>query len=300
MTSVHRKSVSADETKHVPELSTLDFHRLSGLIRAHSGISISPDKAIILASRLRPLLREKGYRRFEDFVGDILQDPSEEQLGHLIDRVATNYTYFCREREHFDYLQHQALPEISERLHRERNTDLRIWSAACSTGAEAYSIRMVLGEFFGEHYDEWQAGVLATDISSTALSAAATAEYSIRAVSRLPLPLRTRYFERVDNSSPEETFRFREEYKKDVILRRLNLHCAEVPFRQRMHVVFCRNVLMYFDSAGKAFLESRMYDLLEEDGLLVIGLTEALQSGDSLFEHVEHGVFRKKRSARTP
>ncbi len=294
MSGVRGKYVSAGSNGGPLELNNLDFHRLSGLIRAHSGISIAPDKAIILASRLRPLLREKDYSSFEGFVADVLRNPSEELMGHIIDRVATNYTYFFREREHFEYLQHTALPELTARLQRERCTDLRIWSAACSTGAEAYSIRMVLGEFFGERYDEWRAGVLATDISSTALAAAAVAVYSPQAVSKLPATLRARYFEQLD--VPDQRFRFREKFRSDVILRRLNLHCAEVPFRQRMHIVFCRNVLMYFDLAGKAFLESRMYDLLEEDGLLVIGLTETLQTEDALFEHVEHGVFRRRRS----
>lgn len=294
MSSVRGKFVSEDAEVGPLEIANLDFHRLSGLIRAHSGISITPDKAIILASRLRPLLRAEGYTSFEAFVEEVLRDPSEDLLGHIIDRVATNYTYFFREHEHFQYLQHTALPEITERLKRTRSTDLRIWSAACSTGAEAYSIRMVLGEFFGESYEEWRAGVLATDISSTALAIASAAVYPSRALSKIPLALKSRYFEAVEG--PEEQYRFRDEFRSDVVLRRLNLHCAEVPLRQQMHVVFCRNVLMYFDVAGKAFIETRMYELLENDGLLVIGLTESLQTGDELFEHVEHGVFRKRRS----
>jgi chemotaxis protein methyltransferase CheR len=296
MSSVRGKVVSEDVNVGPLELTNLDFHRLSGLIRAHSGISITPDKAIILASRLRPLLRAEGYSSFKGFVEEVLRNPSEDLMGHIIDRVATNYTYFFREREHFHYLQHTALPEITARLSRSRSTDLRIWSAACSTGAEAYSLRMVLGEFFGESYEDWRAGVLATDISSTALSIASAGVYPSQALSKVPHNLKNRYFEEIEG--PEKRYRFRDDFRSDVVLRRLNLHCAEVPFRQRMHVVFCRNVLMYFDIAGKAFLESRIYDLLERDGLLVIGLTESLQTEDELFEHVEHGVFRKRRSPK--
>ncbi len=296
MSSVRGKVVSEGVNVGPLELTNLDFHRLSGLIRAHSGISITPDKAIILASRLRPLLRAEGYSSFKGFVEEVLRNPSEDLMGHIIDRVATNYTYFFREREHFHYLQHTALPEITARLSRSRSTDLRIWSAACSTGAEAYSLRMVLGEFFGESYEDWRAGVLATDISSTALSIASAGVYPSQALSKVPHNLKNRYFEEIEG--PEKRYRFRDDFRSDVVLRRLNLHCAEVPFRQRMHVVFCRNVLMYFDIAGKAFLESRIYDLLERDGLLVIGLTESLQTEDELFEHVEHGVFRKRRSPK--
>lgn len=274
-------------------LSDLAFTRISGLIRAHSGIHIPRDKASNLASRLRPFLRERGYRDFDDYFETTLKDPTEEALGHLIDRIATNYTYFFREKEHFDFLHHEGLPAAVERLQRVNSRDLRIWSAACSTGEEPYSIRMALGEFFDEDYEHWRAGVLATDISSTALAAASRARFSEQQLDRVPPSLRNKYFERVrDELRP---CHFRAEQRKDVVFRRLNLHCAELPFRNRMHIVFCRNVLLYFDPPGKAFLEGRMFDLIEEDGFLVIGLTESLQTGDALFEHVSHGVFRRRR-----
>lgn len=277
-----------------PLLSTLAFTRISGLIRAHCGISISDDKSELLASRLRPLLREGGYSNFDDFYDAVLKDPSDEDLGHLVDVIATNYTYFFREQEHFDFLTSTALPELRRGLERYGQLDLRIWSAACSTGEEPYSIRMCLQQFFGDAYSEWQAGVLATDISTTALATATRATYSESQLKRVPHHLRTVYFGGA--SGPPGTFCFRQEHREDVVFRRLNLHAAELPFRKPMHIVFCRNVLLYFDQAGRGFLESRLYDLLADDGFLVIGLTEALQTGDQLFEHVAHGVFRRRRS----
>lgn len=273
-------------------LTAEEFEQFSRLIYDTFGISLGENKRDMLTQRLRSLVIAQGCTSFGEFFQRQLKNPSREILSDLIDRVSTNHTYFNREPAHFEYLTKHVLPELIPlaRTRAGRSTpDFRMWCAAASRGHEPYTLAMLVREFLGAEYPSWKAGLLATDISDSALAVARAGNYPASEVQALPAQLRERYFKSRPNGNVEVV----PSIKQDVTYRRLNLMNSSYPFRQAFDVIFCRNVLIYFDPPTKRQVSERMRDVLVPGGYLFVGLAESLGRETAGYKFVQPGVYRR-------
>ncbi len=270
------------------ELTDEDLRHLSALVYKHAGIVLDDQKRSLIVNRLQKDVVAHGFSSFHEYYEKILEDKSGHMLSHLIDRISTNFTYFWRESDHFVYLKKVVLPEITKKLERKGSHDLRIWCAAASTGEEPYTIVMMLKEFLGFRAHEWKHDILATDISSTALEKARKGVYHKDSIEKLPRELR-KYFRQVSDDYVE----VREEIRRQVLYRRFNLMNKVYPFKGRFQVIFCRNVLIYFDPQTRAQLADRFYQVMEPGGYLFLGHTETMGRNNPHFRYVQPAVYQR-------
>ena len=207
------------------------------------------------------------------------------EARNLINALTTNHTYFMREFEHMEYLRQVILPKL--KVKEAARKDLRIWSAASSTGEEPYTIAMVLQDFFGLEHG-WDTKILATDISTKVLQRAQQGKYLAEQIEPLPEKWKRRFFDRVN----EEEYQAKQELRNEVIFRQFNL-MNPLPFRRPFHVVFLRNVMIYFDEPTKLQLLRKIYDHMEPGGYLFIGTTEALNRKGTAFKYIEPSIYQK-------
>ena len=216
-----------------------------------------------------------------------MAEKTGEAVITLVDKITTNHTFFMREADHFYYFRDKVLPFLSGTVN---NKDLRIWCAACSTGEEAYTLAMIIDEFFGKSKLWWDTKVLATDISEQVLEIAKKGVYSNERLAPLPMTWKTNYFRPYDGENSILTDKIRNE----VIYRKLNLMDNVFPFKKKLHTIFCRNVMIYFDSDTKNRLVEKFYDHLEYGGYLFIGHSESLSRDSTRFRYVLPSVYRKE------
>ena len=267
-------------------LSESEFKRIVFFVKSHYGIDLS-QKQVLVNGRLETYFQRKGYSDFEEFMAKAEEAPRGTEAEELINVLTTNHTYFMREPIHFQYMQKVVLPYLKRKEAGEK--DLRIWSAAASTGEEPYTLAMVLMDYFGLEHGEWDTKVLATDVSTRVLEQAAAGIYSREQIEPLPERWKRRFFE--IHSGGE--CRVREELKREVIFRRFNL-MDPFPFKRRFHVVFLRNVMIYFRDDVKYRLLDKIYEFMEPGGYLFIGTTESLDKSRTAFEYVEPSIYRRK------
>lgn len=266
-------------------ITDAEFVQLTQFIKSNYGIHLRAEKKALVVGRLHQVLMQGGFGSFTDYLAHLNSEPSGSAIMTLIDRITTNHTFFMREADHFDYFRDNVLPWL---VTTARDRDLRIWSAACSSGEEPYTLAMILDEFFGPEKTLWDARVLATDISEHALSIARKGVYSNERVAPLPMHWRSKYFAPHGATSSVLVDRIRSQ----VIYRKFNL-MSPLPFRRRFHVIFCRNVMIYFDNPTKAELVNRLYDHLEQGGYLFIGHSESLNRETTRFTYITPAVYRK-------
>ena len=214
------------------------------------------------------------------------RNPKGEEARNLVNLLTTNHTYFMREFEHMDYLKKNVLPQIKAK--EAARKDVRIWSAASSTGEEPYTIAMVLKDFFGMDHSGWDTRVLATDLSTKVLQQAQRGKYLKEQIDPLPENWKRRYFKRLNGLE----YQAAPELKKEVIFRQFNL-MNPFPFRKKFQVVFMRNVMIYFDDATKQELLRKVYDYLEPGGYLFVGTTESIDRKGNNFQYIEPSIYRK-------
>lgn len=270
-------------------ISDEEFELLRRLIKSRFGINLTDQKKSLVVGRLQKLLRSTGFFSFRDYYEHLTNTPDEGALSELINRISTNHTYFNRESAHFEYFQATALPSIVERLKSRNLRDLRIWCAGCSSGEEAYTLQMLMMEHFGGDYGRWDAGLLATDISERVLDTARSGIYPQERVMQLPEPLQRKYFRRLPdgNSQVVDTVR------REITFRRFNLMNERFPFKQSFHIIFCRNVMIYFDQPTREELVGKFNQLTVPGGYLFIGHSETLGRNHALYRYVMPAVFQK-------
>jgi chemotaxis protein methyltransferase CheR len=201
-------------------------------------------------------------------------------------KLTTNYTYFMREKTHYDFMEQVALPYWTGVI---RDNDLRIWSAGCASGEEAFTTVMVLHEWFGPKISQWDTKILATDISVRVLEMAKNGIYPEEHFAHVPPTWKTKYFIKVD----DETYKIKEQYAKEVVFTQFNLMGNFSRFRRKFHIIFCRNVMIYFDVPTKEALAKRFHDALEVGGYLFIGLSETLSGISGDFQQVAPSIYRR-------
>lgn len=273
-------------------ISDEEFSRIRELLHSGFGIKLTEEKRTLVIGRLQKLLREKGGIGIGQYLALVEGDPTGREMSELINRLSTNHTFFNREKEHFDFFRKVALPEAAERARRRGGKDLRVWCAASSTGEEPYMLGMIMREFFGPDFPNWDLGLLATDISEKALTVAKAGTYSRERMQDLPEPLREKYFR-----PSGRDFEAIAALKGDITYRRLNLINPEYPFRKSFEAIFCRNVMIYFDGPTKDAVVARMARHLVPGGYLFIGHSESLGRQTEHYEYVRPAVYRRKAAA---
>lgn len=264
-----------------------EFQQIRKLVYDRFGINLTAEKKALVAGRLQKVLRERSLDSYAAYLKFLEKDTSGEGIEELANRISTNHTFFYREKEHFDFFVQKALPEAVYR--NSSSKDLRIWSAGCSSGEEPYTLVMLMMETMGLKYAEWNAGILATDISARALEYARKGIYPAERVDPLPAQLKQKYF----SSRPDGEFAIAEKVKSQVTFRSLNLMNKTFPFKKQFDCIFCRNVMIYFDQETRHALVNRYHDWLVPGGYLFIGHSESIRRDASPFQYIMPALYRK-------
>ncbi len=262
-------------------LTDQEFQELVTFIRQKFGINLGK-KRLLIEARLFSVLAEKNISSFTEYFNLLRSNP--EELNTMINRLTTNHTFFMREPRHFEFLKDVILPEITE---NRPDKCLRIWSAGCSTGEEAYTAVMVMKDWFGLCSD-WDYRILATDISTRVLEAAQMGIYSAESLQNLPTGWERKYFRKKE----DQGYELSDEIKKEVIFRSLNL-MERFPFHRPFDLIFCRNVMIYFDQDTKNKLVQKFYHSLKSGGYLLIGHSETIQREIVPFRYIEPSIYQK-------
>lgn len=264
-------------------ISDQDFHRMVKFVREKYGIDLHQKRQLI-TSRLGTTVRAKGFEDFKGYVDYLLTRGSGDDINQLLSKLTTNYTYFMREMEAFDYFKSTILPAVVQR--RQRDKSLAIWSAGCATGEEPYNVSMYIMDFLGSQAALWDTRLLATDLSVDALSKAKSAVYELP--DTIPDKWRREYFVPLGG----ERYTVAPRIKNNVIFQQFNL-MDPIRFRQKFDVIFCRNVMIYFDQPTKKALVERFYEATVPGGYLIISLSENLGQ-DAPYKRVATSIFQKK------
>ena len=266
-------------------ISDVEYIKFVDYIKLNYGINLIEKKQLVLG-RLTSTLIENNYKSFSGFFDQVLSDKSGKLMITLLNKITTNHTYFLREPEHFSYFTNEVLPYLVKTV---SEGDLRIWSAGCSSGEEPYTLSMLLADFFGDKKMFWDTKILATDISMQVLDMATKGIYLNGNISTIPESWKLKYFKKIDDTKSVVLDRI----KNEVIFRRFNLMNNEYPFRKKFHVVFCRNVLIYFDAQTKREVINKFYENTELGGYLFIGHSESLNSDGTKYKYIMPAVYRK-------
>jgi chemotaxis protein methyltransferase CheR len=269
------------------KITEKEFRQYADYIHANYGIYLKDEKKTLLMGRLSHVLEEKNFASFAEYFNYLLADKTGEAVITLIDKITTNHTFFMREADHFKIFKEMVLPQLVSAIN---DKDLRIWSAGCSSGEEPYTLAMLVDEFFGSDKKWWDTKILATDISSKVLDTAIQGIYSNESIATIPVQWKLSYFERVDNEKSMVVPKIRNE----LIFRKFNLMERRFPFKKKFHVIFCRNVMIYFDNKTKADLVKKFYDLTAPGGYLFIGHSESLNRNETEYQYVLPAVYRKE------
>ncbi len=277
------------------ELSPRDYERFRRLVYEQAGINLGPHKAQLVRTRLSKRVRACGCRSFGEYYERVVNDPSGQELCQLLDAISTNTTYLFREMHHFEFLRKLLDTWLADPKWRNRNPTLRIWSAACSSGEEAYSIAMVVHARL-ERERGIRCKILGTDISTRMLARAQEAVYSLDQVKNVPPELRRRYLREVERGG-KRWVQVVPELRQMMTWARFNLMNPTFPFRNPFQVIFCRNVMIYFDRPTQEALVRKMHRHLIDGGYLLVGHSESLSGISHPFEQVEPAIYRKGHPA---
>ncbi len=265
-----------------------DFNFLRNLSNKHSGILANDDKFDMFYSRLARRIRALGLKSFKEYCHYLEQNP-ESEFTEFINSVTTNLTSFFRENHHFEYLADTVIPELLAKNKASRQ--IKIWSAGCSTGEEPYSIAMTLKENIP---DDWQIKILATDLDTQVLQTAASGVYPVDRVSGLSQQRLSRWFKKGKGSNANKV-KVVSELQQLIQFNQLNL-MQDWPMKGPFDVIFCRNVLIYFDKETKEKLARRYAQLLPIGHRLFIGHSESLHQLDTGFELIGNTIYKKIKS----
>lgn len=268
-------------------MSPQDFEFISSLIKSRSGLVLTPDKSYLLESRLMPVARKHGLKGLDELVGQMRSRNDEAIIVEVTEAMTTNESFFFRDIKPFDLLRDDVLPPLIE--NRAAKKHLRIWCAAASSGQEPYSIAMVLKEL-GAKLAGWRLDILGTDISRAILDKAQAGQYSQFEVQRgMPIQLLLKYFDKTD-----ETWQIKDEIRNMVQYKYWNLLDDLKPLGG-FDIVFCRNVLIYFDAETKGKVLEQISNLMPEDGMLFLGGAETVLGVTDKFKPVpgQRGVYAR-------
>ncbi len=287
MTTANTSSKIASETQ---SLSDDDLYNLSRFIHEKCGIKMPPSKRVMLESRLQKRLRALGIKTFKDYCEYLFSEEGKSgELTHCIDAITTNKTDFFREASHFDYLTSQALPALIRSCDNGCKS-FTVWSAGCSTGEEPYTLAMVLSEF-AETMSGFDFSILATDISTEVLDKAKIGVYAQESVAPVPEELKSKYLLR-GKDRRKGLVRIVPRLREKVIFQRLNFMDNHFNIRDKVAVIFCRNVIIYFERSTQETLMNAFCRYLLPGGYLFLGHSETLHSMDVPLVSIAPTIYR--------
>ncbi len=269
------------------KLTERDFNTIRKLVYDHTGINLSEGKRDMVYSRLAKRLRQLGLETFGDYCA-LLENESSDELGNFMNSVTTNLTSFFREEHHFEYLKNELLPKLMKIRDGERT--IRIWSAGCSTGEEPYSIAMTVRDVIPAS-SGWNVRILATDLDTNVLHHASQGIYSEDRLNGVPREKLKRWFLKGKGNNAGKV-RIAKELRDMIIFKQLNL-MKEWPIKPGVDVLFCRNVVIYFDKPTQAVLFDRYADILADHGHMFIGHSETLYNVCDRFRLLGKTIYEK-------
>ncbi len=269
------------DTPFYQQLNQQDFDYIRNIVYKESGIKLSEMKRALVQSRLLRRMRELGMHRYEEYCS-FLRDNYDDEIENLINCITTNKTEFFREREHFSILQRIVEQELSHK-------NIVIWSAGCSTGEEAYSIAIVLLE---SNFKK-QFTIIATDIDTKVLHTAQNGIYPLEAVQTLDISLLKKYFLKGKDQYAGYA-KVKNFLKEKISFQHLNLLDANYRLKEHFDIIFCRNVMIYFDKDVQSKVLKKFYEYLPKGGYLFLGYAEAIVNASLPFHYVAHSVYQKR------
>lgn len=272
------------------KMTEKEFRRLSQFITEHAGIKLPDVKKVMLQSRLQKRLRYLGMTNYKDYIEYVFSETGlQNEIIHMLDVVSTNKTDFFREPVHFEYMEKTVLPEYVDNypLHRQ----MKIWSAGCSSGEEVYTIAMTIHEF-KEQYPELTYSILGTDISTDILQKAVQAVYKEEKVEMVPLQLKKKYLLRSKDRTKKKV-KVVSELRKQAHFRRLNFMDTTYDVPDVYDVIFCRNVLIYFNRETQEKVIQRLCRKLKTGGYFFIGHSESIMGMDVPLKQIQPTIFKR-------
>jgi chemotaxis protein methyltransferase CheR len=270
-------------------ITDAEFHSIRDLVYNRFGITLSDQKKSLVVGRLQKKLKEHECRTFKQYYDMLVADKTDSLISELANQITTNHTFFFREPDHFDFFKSDILPWMVKTHQEKKDNDLRIWCAAASSGEEPYTLVITLLEYFGMDYKKWNCGLLATDVSEKALAGAIEGIYVPARMQGVPPAILHKYFKKAGDG-----YAVIDQLKKEVTYRRFNLMNKTLPFKKKFDCIWCRNVMIYFDTPTKHELVNRMYDKTVDGGYLLIGHAETLDRSQTKWKYVKPAVYRKE------
>lgn len=285
-----RMSKTLETDKGALTLKPSEFRQISQLVYDRFGLDLKKGKETLVAARLGQRLRKEGFQSFDDYYRHVIGDKTGEALIQLIDSLTTNHTSFLRERAHFEFLSRAVNEEF-----RDLAT-IEIWSAACSSGEEPYTIAMCMSDALDRPGHQRRVRILATDISTRVLNMAKRGVYPEERFRDVPPAWRKSYLLRGAGEC-KGLFKLQPKLAALVSFERLNL-IEPFPHKQPFQVIFCRNVMMYFDKETQQDIVQRLSKCLAPGGYLFVGHSESLTGVEHDLKYVQPATYRKESAAR--
>jgi chemotaxis protein methyltransferase CheR len=273
----------------VASLSEAQFNEISNLVKGLCGINLHQGKKELVKARLSKRLKALEFSSFTDYIDHVRQDPSGNELVTMLDALSTNLTQFFREPAHFQYLAEEIVPRMAA-ASPGGSSRLRIWSAGCSSGEEPYSLAITLAEAVA-NLARWDVAILATDLSTRVLARAAKGVYEAVGPGEVLPETAVRQGGQAGGRDGTR-YQISENLRRLVSFARLNLF-ESWPMRGPFNVIFCRNVMIYFDKPAQTKLVNRFFELLAPGGTLCIGHSESLAGVQHRFQYVQPTVYEK-------
>jgi len=268
------------------EIKDDEFDYLRDLVYRKAGINLTPAKKCLVQTRIGKLMRRRNIDGYQRLFKLIRNDETGQELTNLIDVITTNHTYFFREREHFDYLTNIIIPNI---LDKKKGNSIRIWSAGCSSGEEPYTIAIVLEEMVNLKR-EWDYSIFATDLSTKALYTAEKGIYEAETIKNLPMENKKKYFKK-GKGRFSNLVKIKGVLRQKVTFRRHNLLDA-LEDEPKFDIIFCRNVMIYFDNPTKKRVVQNLSEKMLEHGYFVTGHSESLNTVSHPFKMLQPTIYK--------
>lgn len=267
------------DTFSTTKLSKKDFLKLKKIVEDKLGIKMPETKQLMLEARLRKRLNKLNINSYSEYCEFLFsKEGQENELVHMLDVTTTNKTEFLREPQHFDFLTESAMPEILYNFDISVTKKIKIWSAGCSTGEEPYTMAMILSDY-KNNKNCFDFSILATDISTKVLSEAERAVYELEKVNVFEYETKKKYL--LKSKDPKKKLvRIIPELRQRISFERMNLICEDFYKHGKFHIIFCRNVMIYFDKENQKKLVKKFYNALEKGGYFFIGHSETLLTVD--------------------
>ncbi|MCI7690813.1 MAG: protein-glutamate O-methyltransferase CheR [Oscillospiraceae bacterium] len=273
------------------EITDAEFQRLVKFMYDNFGINLAA-KRVLVQGRLGNMLRERNFRNYSEYLDAVMNDTTGAEVTTILNKLTTNHTFFMREPEHYTFMNDVVLPYMKSVC---KDHVLRIWSAACSSGEEVYTMAMLIDQFFGKEKANWDTRILATDISQNVIGKAKTGIYQEEGMKGLSKEWKTRYFNNLGNGNYEIC----QGIKDEVIFKTFNL-MDPMPDKYKKNpfdLIFCRNVMIYFDQPTKQALVNRFYDVVKPGGYFFIGHAESVNRQETKFDYIKPAIYRRAENS---